>query len=426
MASSGTYSEVETPRAVGDRDDDDAIEIEPFHSSPDDATAARSQSTWSRYVPTVISVGVGSYVGVAVRVLLTEFERSLSMEQSELLELLGNTFFLANVLGSVIMGFAMRWKPVLHPHLQVVLTGITTGFCGSCTTFASWDVRVATLFVHGRWTHALLLIGIQIATAFGCYRCGYHAGEAMLQWSVRRCVPLSKPTTDTMGMKLFLEGAISKYLSVDVEVFDRSVQNRVKQVKEALIQCRDACSFLLDAVQEQDDAVNTATHSSYQWLLCGVLTTVALWILPFCGFSPYYSSRFLAICCGPFGALLRYYLSLYNARPSCQWFPKFTFIANVSASALGCVMLLIGSWAKRKSSDAYDSYLLYGDGPIAVGFVGSLSTVSTWIHELNHISLQKTSAAYKYGCISVAIAQLVSISILGTYMLLTSNKPLLW
>jgi fluoride ion exporter CrcB/FEX len=149
-----------------------------------------------------------------------------------------------------------------------------------------------------------------------------------------------------------------------------------------------------------------------------------VWILSFVGLDNYASSRLFAICFGPFGALLRWYLSLFNAKPYCKHFPFFTFLPNVSASILNCIFEIVVSIVKKDGESSHDAYLIYVENALMVGFLGSLSTVSSWIYELDNLAQQRYYWAYRYGIVSVVVAQLFSVFILGMF-LLYGNAPLL-
>ncbi|DAZ94981.1 TPA: hypothetical protein N0F65_000613, partial [Lagenidium giganteum] len=383
-----------------------------------------AQSNLAKHVPVIIGVAIGAYFGVGTRVLLAEFWKELSTQQVELLRLLGFGYFLPNAVGSFVMGMAARWKPVLRAQYMVVLTGVTTGFCGSCTTFASWDLGIAAMYVHSMWLNATLGIFIQVATAFVSFRSGYHAGEAVLVFLATRSYPFSKPIVDVGRLKLNLRRHIDKFEATKSTSYRIELTQQVQATEEALTACDDACTSLMNHVAQEEQALFPVAHSAMHWVIGGTVLTVLFWVLAFVGFSNYVSSRLLAVCFGPFGALLRYYLSLFNAQPSCKSFPKYTFIPNVSASVLSCVMLIIGSCAKQHSSDAYRIYQLVGEGAIMVGFLGSLSTVSTWVNELDTLATQRFMWAYRYGAASIVVSQLASVCILG-FFTAYSSTPLL-
>lgn len=102
----------------------------------------------------------------------------------------------------------------------------------------------------------------------------------------------------------------------------------------------------------------------------------------------------------PWGSLCRYTLSLGNqdGRSSDRMFPYlYTLIANTSACiALACVI----QYAPKSD---YDSQV-WLEGGLEIGFLGCLSTVSSWMQELSILTQAKRKTrAYMYGSLSLAL-----------------------
>ncbi|EEY61492.1 uncharacterized protein PITG_01800 [Phytophthora infestans T30-4] len=362
-----------------------------------------------------MSVVIGAYFGVGVRVLLTEFADAMYESQTELLELLGFGFFLPNVVGCFVMGLATRIKPVLRGQYDVLLTGITTGFCGSCTTFASWDLGAGLMFVRGRWLNAILMLCVQVASAMASLRLGVHVAEGVVHYFTFQEYPFRKPPVNLGQLNLDLERNINHFREIKVHTFGPLVARRVHATEESLAIARDSCIELIAEITQVEHEQHPVHHHNTVWIITALLLTALFWILAFCGFDNYPSSRLLALCFGPFGALLRWYLSLYNSNPVCNRFPFFTFAPNVVASCLSCVMEIVGSVVYQDSASAYRHFVMWGQGGVMVGFLGSLSTVSTWVNELDTLSSKRLYWAYRYGLASVVISQLASVFILGMY-----------
>ena len=78
---------------------------------------------------------------------------------------------LANVLGGLLMGFALVLTQKMSPTLRLF---ITTGFLGGLTTFSTFSAEVFSLLDAGKVVQGLVLIGVHvlftlIATAVGFY-----------------------------------------------------------------------------------------------------------------------------------------------------------------------------------------------------------------------------------------------------------------
>ncbi|CAH0483013.1 unnamed protein product [Peronospora belbahrii] len=387
------------------------------------STGATRQQTWcgistkslDEGVPVVMSIVIGSYFGVGIRVLLTEFANVMYEIQTELLQLLGFGYYLPNVVGCFVMGVAARIKPALRGQYDVLLTGVTTGFCGSCTTFASWDVGVALTFVHGRWLNAILMLCVHVASAMMSLRLGFHVAEGIVHYFTLQEYPFRKPPVNLGQLNLDLERNINHFREIKMHTFGPLVTRRVRATEESLAVARDSCNELMAEIIQVEHEQYPIHHNNKVWISIALTLTALFWTLAFCGFDNYPSSRILALCFGPFGALLRWYLSLYNSKPKCKRFPFFTFLPNVSASCLSCFMEIVGSIVHNNSAFAYRHFVMFGQGGIVVGFLGSLSTVSSWVYELDSLSSRRLIWAYRYGLASVIISQLASVFILGMY-----------
>ncbi|RLN88523.1 hypothetical protein BBJ28_00011303 [Nothophytophthora sp. Chile5] len=411
---------------------DDGLSESGDEANSDQSAASNARSTFwcgmskktvEKYVPVVVSVSIGAYFGVGVRVLLTEFAKALYTSQTELLELLGFSYFLPNVVGCFVMGVAGRLKPVLRNQYNTLLTGVTTGFCGCCTTFASWDLAAALMFVHGRWLNAILVLCVQVASAMVSLRLGAHIGEGVVHYFTLQQYPFRKPPVDLPHLKVDLERNISHFREIKLQSFGQLVALRVRATEESLVTARDSCTELISEIAQVEHDQHPVHHNERAWVWTGLLMTAVLWVLPFIGFANYPSSRLLSLCFGPFGALLRYFLSLRNSQPQWKHFPFYTFLPNVAASCLSCVMEIVSSITSQDGGATYRTFVLFGEGGILVGFLGSLSTVSTWVNELDALSSRRVYWAYRYGLASVIVSQLASVFILGMFDIY-GNAPL--
>lgn len=117
----------------------------------------------------------------------------------------------------------------------------------------------------------------------------------------------------------------------------------------------------------------------------------------------HWREKAFALVFSPVGCLTRFYLSLYlNGRFSS--FPLGTFLANVLGTAV-----LGMSWdiAHSASVGIAGCQVLQG---IEDGFCGCLTTISTWVAELN--SLRRLHS-YIYGTASVLVSLLILVAIMG-------------
>ena len=110
-----------------------------------------------------------------------------------------------------------------------------------------------------------------------------------------------------------------------------------------------------------------------------------------------------ALVFAPLGCLLRFYLSLWlNAKkPS---FPLGTFVANAGGTA---VLAMAWDIAHVQSGGVVGCQVLQG---VEDGFCGCLTTVSTWVAELNGL---RRRHGYVYGAVSVLVAWALMVAIMG-------------
>lgn len=104
-----------------------------------------------------------------------------------------------------------------------------------------------------------------------------------------------------------------------------------------------------------------------------------------------------ALLWAPPGAILRWKLSSMNGNTPVQgweWFPLGTFVVNF----IGSIISIIAIGAEYDMESVYDVTQFWGIGTIRavkVGFAGSLTTVSTFVAEINGF-MRKSDHAYPY------------------------------
>lgn len=167
-----------------------------------------------------------------------------------------------------------------------------------------------------------------------------------------------------------------------------------------------------------------------------LLTTAAIWILVFNDVRPYRNQWWVAMAFGPFGAVIRYLLSLHNAKfPD---FPLFTFIANIAGTVLNIIILMLDNHFEHTSHlsaegellstytvstlQTYKFWVRFG---LSGGMMGSLSTVSTWVNEIWTLAHRNTWFAYRYAICSLLIGQLTAL-LLGGIWIISGNFLDLW
>ncbi|ETV91772.1 hypothetical protein, variant [Aphanomyces invadans] len=325
----------------------------------------------SSRVHVVLWIWIFAYIGVAVRIGLGELTTTLERTQARpsILTDLGRSFFLANVVGCFFMGMCQPLK-VKYTQFDAVWTGITTGFCGCCTTFASWELFTAHQYLTHLAVNATFVFFVQLMCCFGSHWGGEFIGSKICEEQRQSPAVLASQLRAT---------ALARSLQTDA---------KWQVVVEAL-------DTLLEP-HEEGEVDFVATPSKLVWLMprlslaafaCGTaLVTIAVII-----HLPTWSALWIA----PFGALARYEL---GKRLNSSTLPFGTLAANVVASAVDCVVLL---WLREPE---------WAQAAIVHGFCGSLSTVSSWVNELNGMA---TKQAVVYAGLTHGIALGVSLAIFG-------------
>jgi fluoride exporter len=68
----------------------------------------------------------------------------------------------ANLLGGLLMGFAMELltrHALLGPEMRLL---VTTGFLGGLTTFSTFSAEITTLFMRREWMWGAVTIGLHV------------------------------------------------------------------------------------------------------------------------------------------------------------------------------------------------------------------------------------------------------------------------
>ncbi|KAI9204393.1 CrcB-like protein-domain-containing protein [Polychytrium aggregatum] len=260
------------------------------------------------------------------------------------------------IVGCAIIGFVNVYKSEITVGYYPLYIGLTTGLCGSITTFSSWSLATFKSFMSPspgigyQIASFLALIVSTIAMSLISADFGRHVGEAAgpLLYKKRR--------SPFIGVNMAPRTWLPKELAV-LDAF-----------------------FLVLALAS-----------------IGTSISLGFWNSP-------HSDLMWALVLSPLGTLLRFHLSVLNSRMPA--FPLGTFIANMIGTGVIAALYLYSA------SIAGSCTLVHG---IANGFCGCLTTISTWIVELK--TIPSITKAYIYGLASTVGGQILLVLIAGSPLL---------
>ncbi|ORX93445.1 hypothetical protein K493DRAFT_223375 [Basidiobolus meristosporus CBS 931.73] len=260
----------------------------------------------------------------------------------------------AQIVGCLFMGAAISRRATIMNYYPPLYTAITTGLCGSITTFSSWNLG--------------------LFEAFANYDQGYDHG-------VDNFLSALSIIIITLGMSV-ASLLFGKYIS-EVIFGKEPEELEVPKTVRAY-------------------SVGELSSKDYLGVALGIATLVVFIVIP----STVKNQRAITFAAlfGPIGTFIRWQLAPLNAkRPG---FPIGTFLANMFGTAILASLSLI----THETSNITSCQILAG---MADGLCGCLTTISTFTNEL--ITLPKRKALI-YGFVSLLLGQSLMVLILGSYL----------
>ncbi|GAV84097.1 CRCB domain-containing protein [Cephalotus follicularis] len=263
----------------------------------------------------------------------------------------------SNMVGSFLMGWlGVVFKGDICRVSDYLVIGLSTGYLGSLTTFSGWNQEMLNLSVDGKWVFTVLGFFIGLFLASHSIIFGIETAQGF-RWLLTRLNSTSSSKNSNSSSKRGLNNhrchlAILVALLLMLGVL-WSVSGT--QLKEKF---------------------NSGGSGAQLWLACLV---------------------------APPGVWIRWFLARYNGRGLgsagiLKWVPFGTLTANISAA---CIMAALSTVNKAVNTKTCDT-LVTG---IQFGFLGCLSTVSTFIAEFNAMRESKhTWRAYAYALMTFGLS----------------------
>ncbi|XP_050212391.1 fluoride export protein 1-like [Mercurialis annua] len=259
----------------------------------------------------------------------------------------------SNMVGSFLMGWCgVVFKNNIARMSDHLAIGITTGYLGSLTTFSGWNQKMLDLLVDGHWVFAV--VGFLVGLFLAAYSIKFGIGTAKCFKSLLKISNKSETNTssnwrvDSCRRHLTVIGALVLMLGVLWSVSGTMLK----------------------------EEFNSGSSEAQLWLAC-LVAAPGVWI--------------------------RWFLARLNGRGLgksvyVKWVPFGTLIANVSAA---CIMAALATLKKAVNTKTCNTI----STGIQLGFLGCLSTVSTFIAEYNAMEeSNKMWRAYAYALATILMS----------------------
>ncbi|KAJ1726739.1 hypothetical protein LPJ61_004991 [Coemansia biformis] len=296
----------------------------------------------------------------------------------------------AQMVGCFIMGAATRTKGMLVRWSPALNTGVTTGLCGSVTTFSSWQLLVFEQFFnttrddHSHFRNFLGGMSVLVSTmacSVGALRLGQMVGDE-IRLAYGTYLRHANPELD----------ALSRIDTAQLGMVTADVRrgwlgwNEWRPADMALAALGVVAIIAASVVV----GVASSTRSVSIALLFGCVGTLARWRLASLNATPGHEQRGKG-------------LSRLTAD-----LPLGTLIANVAGSAVLAIVYVLQTGAVVRPSAA-SCYVLKA---LADGFCGCLTTISTFVVEVTVLRPRKAAL---YAAISIVATQPFFLFVAGIY-----------
>jgi fluoride ion exporter CrcB/FEX len=493
-----------------DEDDDDNLLVYSGHGDLDldQYLSDVSKSTWAfgktkKAVIQVLYVCVFSIFGCLVRIIMAQYfgyecnnpgtvgwlksGQPLCVTADGETSVSGGIIFSdlpANLFGSFIIGFMqstdtmnlpktfpIAWLEESHPFqsFDVIHFAICVGFCGSLTTFSSWNSEMVTMILGADSDHGSLifrgLLGylIGVETALASFMMGKNLSKYIHS--------LKNPALHQEMMETKKQQACGVYINTELSDYERQflsgfdmeeysirlsnpmAQCHLEQWRESTKEARRVGSrtlalltdieyqaFVLD---EDIDEEYRVLASNEKWdmealkkwriakremgmtskhveprgfrfiyafnitiLIFAALIAALFLIKGDDNYSITYREMISSALCAPIGSLLRWRMLVWNGKwAKYSWFPLGSFLANFS----GCLISATCIGMDYRMNGSNNLVVLGIIRSLKVGIAGTLSTISAFVTEFaNMLKGDHPIHGYLYVCISIVCCGAVS------------------
>jgi CrcB protein len=120
------------------------------------------------------SIALGSAVGGVARYLLGGLIQRLHPGPFP------HGTLLVNIVGSLALGFLLRYAMLTPGFSPALRAGLTIGFCGGFTTFSTFSVEVVGLIEAGDYRRAALYVALSVGLSVLAAAAGYALARGLV------------------------------------------------------------------------------------------------------------------------------------------------------------------------------------------------------------------------------------------------------
>jgi len=300
-----------------------------------------------------------------------------------------------NAVGCFVMGLFVELRTRLQPMHPAMYAAITTGFCGCCTTFSSYNSAVAKILLKtpnfgDGLICAILAYILGMMTAW----CSLQVGRSMTRPALPALDALEK-SFSALSTALQTNGTTKEQVEKHLESVGKDAQT-MKETEIELIPNPPAQMIRAQVV-----------------MFWSALLGLTILIISLGASNDHHVTKLLiSVAAAPFGAWIRYILGLRNVGCTVPW---YTMLCNLSAAALSAALMGAVDQECFDTSERvwWSAAVISG---ISSGFCGSLSTVSTLCDETRRLGEKNERRAWGYVMATILGGQVLStIVLVGFY-----------
>ena len=304
------------------------------------------------HISIVVVLCIGTYIGVISRIYLSK------LVQWDGVPHFGSLW--AQIVGCIIMGLAVIYVENMNRYYwkRYLYIAVTTGLCGSLTTFSTWNKEATVTALHLNTSSLMMLESNDYATQIISYFTVIVLGFGM------------SLAAYTFGNNISM--TVAQWFGTP------SVGNISIHIGKTICWC--------------------------VFLIIGYLLLTIILVFV-CKYTDQYHILFSTLF-GCAGTYIRWLLGkLDNITARLRQFPLGTFMANMIGSIVLAGISIVKVYVQL-NIDVNNIVIDIITG-ITTGFCGSLTTVSTFVHQLHSLSFK---IALFYGIVSLITSQVVFIT----------------